>query len=161
VLIELKKSIINTISMDKQELKRFLIKNELHTIQNTEERALEFVRGTMLNRNDVIDQDDQSHHRQEERLRTKLHDQVHLHQDHLEEIEALSFSTSHVVEPGAVLKVNDNYMVIAIADGSFKFDGKDFISVSTKAPLYQCMMGKKKGDMCSYNNYDFIIEQIY
>ncbi len=115
----------------------------------------------MLNRSDVIDQDDQSHHRQEERLREKLHDQVHNHQQHLEEIEALSFSTSQVVEPGAVIKVNDSYIVIAIADGNFKFDGKDFISISTKAPLYQCMKGKKKGDMCSFNNHDFTIEQIY
>lgn len=147
--------------MDKQELKRFLIKNEFHTIENTEEQLLEFVTGTMLNRNDVIDQDDQSHHRQEERLRNKLHDQVHSHHHHLEEIKALSFNTSHVVEPGAVLKVNDRYMVIATADGNFKFDGKDFISISTKAPLYQCMVGKKKGDMCSFNKRDFIIEQIY
>jgi len=147
--------------MDKKELKRFLLKNENHTIENNEERLLEFVKGTMLNRNDVIDQDDQSHHRQEEEVRDKLHDQVHIHHDHLEEIEALSFGTSHVVEPGAVIKVNDGYMVIATADGNFKFDGKDFISISTKAPLYQCMMGKKKGDMCSFNNYNFKIEEIY
>jgi hypothetical protein len=115
----------------------------------------------MLNRNDVIDQDDQSHHRQEEEVRDKLHDQVHIHQHHLEEIEALSFRTSHIVEPGAVIKVNGNYMVIATADGNFKFDGKNFISISTKAPLYQCMMGKKKGDMCSFNNFNFKIEELY
>lgn len=147
--------------MDKKELKKFLIENEYHTIDNTEERLLEFVKGTMLNRNDVIDQDDQSHHRQEERLRNKLDEQVHEHHHHLEEIEALSFKPTDVVEPGAVVKVNGNYMVIATADGNFKFDGNDFISISTKAPLYQCMMGKKKGDMCSFNNHNFKIEEIY
>ena len=147
--------------MNKKELKKFLIENENRTIGNTEERLLEFVKGTMLNRNDVIDQDDQSHHRQEERLRKKLDEQVHDHHHHLEEIEALSFSPSDVVEPGAVIKVNGRYMVIATADGSFEFDGKDFISISTKAPIYQCMMGKKKGDMCSFNNNDFTIEEIY
>ena len=52
-------------------------------------------------------------------------------------------------------------MVVATADGNFKFDGKDFISISTKAPIYQCMMGKKKGDMCSFNNNNFKIEEIY
>jgi transcription elongation GreA/GreB family factor len=147
--------------MNKKELKKFLIENEYRTIENTEERLLEFVKGTMLNRNDVIDQDDQSHHRQEERLRNKLDEQVHDHHHHLEEIEALRFNPSDVVEPGAVIKVNDRYMVIATADGNFKFDGKDFISISTKAPIYQCMMGKKKGDMCSFNNHDFKIEEIY
>jgi len=147
--------------MNKKELKKFLVENEIQTIDNTEERLLEFVKGTMLNRTDVIDQDDQSHHRQEERLRERLDEQVHSHLHHLEEIEALSFNPSDVVEPGAVLKVKDRYMVIATADGNFKFDGKDFISISTKAPLYQCMVGKKKGDMCSYNNNDFKIEEIY
>jgi len=147
--------------MDKKELKKFLIENEYHTIANTEERLLEFVNGTMLNRNDVIDLDDQSHTRQGEGLRKKLDEQVHVHHHHLEEIEALSFNPSDVVEPGAVIKVNDRYMVIATADGNFKFEGKDFISISTKAPIYQCMMGKKKGDVCSYNNNDFKIEEIY
>ena len=147
--------------MNKKELKKFLIENEYQTIDNTEEILLEFVKGTMLNRNDVIDQDDQSHHRQEERLRKKLDEQVHDHHDHLEEIEALSFNPSDVVEPGAVIKVNGRYMVIATADGNFKFDGKDFLSISTKAPIYQCMMGKKKADMCSFNNNDFKIEEIY
>lgn len=147
--------------MNKKELKRFLIQNEHRTIENTEESLLEFVKGTLLNRNDVIDQDDQSHHRQEAGLRKKLDEQVHVHHDHLEEIEALSFEPSDVVEPGAVIKVNDKYMVIATADGNFDFDGKAFISISARAPLYQCMMGKKKGDMCSFNNHDFKIEEIY
>ena len=147
--------------MNKKELKKFLIENEHQTIENTEERLLEFVNGTMLNRNDVIDQDDQSHHRQEERLRKKLDEQVHDHHHHLEEIESLSFDPSDVVEPGAVIKVNDKYLVVATADGNFEFDGKDFISISVKAPIYQCLMGKKKGDMCSFNNNDFKIEEIY
>ena len=147
--------------MNKQELKKFLIEKEFHTIEYTEERLLEFVQGTMLNRNDVIDQDDQSHHRQEDGLRTKLDEQVHHHHHHLGEIEALSFDPSDVIEPGAVIKVNDKYMVIATADGDFKFDGKDFVSISAKAPIYQCLMGKKKGDMCSFNNYDFKIDEIY
>ena len=60
--------------MNKKDLKKFLIENESHTIENTEEKLLSFVKGTMLNRNDVIDQDDQSHHRQEERLRNQLAD---------------------------------------------------------------------------------------
>ncbi len=36
--------------INKKELKKFLIENEYHTIENTEERLLEFVKGTMLNR---------------------------------------------------------------------------------------------------------------
>lgn len=147
--------------MNKKELKKFLIAQESNTIENTEEKLLEFVKGTMLNRNDVIDNDDQSHHRQEERLRNQLDKQVHEHHHHLEEIEALTFNPSEVVEPGAVIKVNDNYMVIATADANFTFEGKNFISISTKAPIYQCMKGKKKGDMCSFNGNDFIINEIY
>ncbi len=90
-----------------------------------------------------------------------MDEQVHIHHHHLEAIEELSFNPSDVVEPGAVVKVKDRYIVIATADGDFKFDGKDLISISTKAPIYQCMMGKKKGDMCSFNNNDFKIEEIY
>lgn len=147
--------------MDKKALKQFLLENETNTLKNAESTLTDFVKGTSLNRNDVIDQDDQSHHRQEDRLRNRLDHQVHEHEHHLEEIKSLSFNPSSVVEPGAVIKVNDKYMVVATADGNFTFDNKEFVSISTKAPIYQCMQGKSKGDMCSFNNIDFKIEEIY
>lgn len=34
--------------MNKKDLKKFLIENESHTIENTEEKLLSFVKGTML-----------------------------------------------------------------------------------------------------------------
>ncbi|OWP74938.1 hypothetical protein [Flavobacterium oreochromis] len=147
--------------MNKKELKKFLIENETYHIHNSEQNLIDFVKGTMLNRYDVIDQDDQSHHRQEEQLRKKLDFQVNEHEHHLEEIKALSFEKSTKVEPGAVIKVNDNYMVIATADGKFNFNGKEFLSISSKAPIYQCIMEKKKGDTCNFNGNNFIINEIY
>ncbi len=77
-------------------------------------------------------------------LRKQLDEQVHDHHHHLEEIEALNFNPSQVVEPGAVIKVNDNYMVIATADGNFTFEGKNFISISDKSAYLSMHDGQEK-----------------
>ena len=44
----------------------------------------------------------------------RFEEQSHLHQKHREVIEALPFGRTAVVEPGAVVNVNNRYFVIAV-----------------------------------------------
>lgn len=50
--------------MDKYKLKQALIRLEKHHIDEAEMKYEEFLTGNLLNKNEVIDDDDQSHHRQ-------------------------------------------------------------------------------------------------
>ncbi len=72
--------------MDKNKLKQALINLEKHHIDEAEMKYEEFLTGNLLNKNEVIDDDDQSHHRQSIEISDQLDEQAHVHADHLETI---------------------------------------------------------------------------
>ncbi len=52
-------------------------------------------------------------------------------------------------------------MVVAVSKPKFKFEDKNFIGISTEAPIYQCIEGKKAGDICHFNNIKFEIQEVH
>ncbi len=146
--------------MDKNKLKQALIKLEKHHIDEAEMKYEEFLTGNLLNKNEVIDDDDQSHHRQSIEISDQLDEQAHVHVDHLETINKISFEPADVVKPGAVVSVNGRCMIVAVSKPHFKIDDRDFIGISTQAPIYKSLEGKKAGDSFEFNNMKFAIEAV-
>ena len=146
--------------MDKNKLKDALIELEEHTIDEASMNHEVFLTENLLNREDVIDSDDQSHHRASLDISDKLHSQLHEHQDHLKTINSLSFEPTDVVKPGAIVTVNGRCMIIAIPKSKFQFGGKDFIGISTMAPIYENMKDKKTGEKFTFNDREYTIEAV-
>ncbi|WP_394972925.1 hypothetical protein [uncultured Croceitalea sp.] len=146
--------------MDKQKLKEALIALEKEHINEDEMKYTEFLNGNLLTRNEVVDSDDQSHHRQSIEISDQLEEQAHVHLDHLETINKISFETKEMIEPGAVVSVNGRCMVVAVPKSSFSIDGIEYIGISAQAPIYQAMKGKASGDSFEFNNQNFVIESV-
>lgn len=51
-----------------------------------------------------------------------------------------------VIEPGALIETEMNYIYVGIAIPTFQLDGKTVLTISEKAPAYLAMRGKKAGD---------------
>lgn len=138
-----------------------MLSNERNKTKSFKVNLDDFISNTHIDYNETRDNDDHSHHHQAKTDSNIGHKYLHVHEEHLKQIEALDFSPSQIVEPGAVVQVNDRYIVVAVAESAFQFDGKDIVSISTEAPLYKCMKGKKAGDACTINNNHFVIKNIY
>ncbi|WP_103070207.1 hypothetical protein [Aquimarina sediminis] len=146
--------------MDKNKLKQALIELEKHHITEAEVKYEEFLTGNLLQKNDVVDDDDQSHHRQSIEISDQLEEQAHVHAEHLETINKISFESTDVVKPGAVVNVNGRCMIVAVSKSHFNIDGRDFIGISVQAPIYQSLKGKKAGDTFTFNGNTFTIEAV-
>ena len=146
--------------MDKNKLKNAIIALEEHTIDEASMNHEDFLTENLLNREDVIDTDDQSHHRESLDVSNKLHDQIHEHEEHLKTINSISFEPTDTVKPGAVVSVNGRCMVVAVPKSKFQFDGRDFIGISTKAPIYQNLKDKKAGETFTFNGRKLTIEAV-
>lgn len=75
-----------------------------------------------------------------------------------------SLKTDHVnevVEPGAVVVTNQRTFFIAVSSEQIEIDGQEIFGISTKAPLYQVMVGQKKGGTFAYNGTEYKIEDLY
>lgn len=146
--------------MDKYLIKQALVKLEKRHIDEAEMKYEDFLTGNLLGREDTIDQDDQSHHRQSIEVSDQLEHQAHIHIDHLNAINNISFEPTEVVKPGAIVSVNGRCMIIAVPQAPFTIDGRHFMGISVDAPIYKQLEGKRKGDTFEFNNRKFTIEVV-
>ncbi len=76
-------------------------------------------------------------------------------------IESHQDEAQDAIGPGAVVLTNNKNFFISIAIEDFFVDGKDFVGLSPKAPIYVAMEGKKAGDSFSFRNMDYTVEDIF
>lgn len=146
--------------MDKNTIKQALIKLEKHHIDEAEMKYDDFLSGNMLDREEIVDNDDQSHNRQSIDISDELEHQAHLHIDHLKAISNISFEPTDVVKPGAIVSVNGRCMIVAVPKAPFMIDGRYFMGISVNAPIYKHLEGKKTGEIFVFNNKKFTIELV-
>ena len=146
--------------MDKSKLKQALIELEHKIIEETGMNYEAYLSGNPINREDVVDADEQSQHWAGIEISEKLDEQLLEHEDHLRIINAISFEPTDEVKPGAVVRVNGRCMIVAVPKPKFTIDGMDYIGISSSAPIYKTLEGKKAGDTFSFNGREFKIEAV-
>jgi transcription elongation GreA/GreB family factor len=146
--------------MDKYMIKQELLKKEVKHIELSIEDYNNFLTASAVKRNEVTDLDDKSHQRQDADLSATLDKAVHNHEAHLAKIRAISFEPKTKVEPGAIVSVNGRCMIVAVSKPPFKIGDRNFIGISTDAPIYAELKGKKAGDSFMFNDQKFTIEII-
>lgn len=62
---------------------------------------------------------------------------------------------------GSIVKTDKQTFFPSVSIEYFDVDGQEIFGISTKAPLYEVMKGKKTGDEFSYKNEHYRIEEIY
>jgi transcription elongation GreA/GreB family factor len=67
---------------------------------------------------------------------------------------------SDIVIPGSVVLTDVGNYYIAISAGQLQADGGTYIALSITSPLGAKMKGLKAGDTFSFNNKDYIIENV-
>jgi deoxycytidine triphosphate deaminase len=70
-------------------------------------------------------------------------------------------SECKTVEAGAVVVTDSRTFYICVSIEDFTVNGQELFGMSTKAPLYLTMQGKKKGDTFSFNEKSYSIQDLY
>src|SRR5882724_4280477 len=64
----------------------------------------------------------------------------------IEKLSAMDFGPKSKVEEGALVKLGGRFFVIAVSTGKFACDGNEIMGISTQAPIYAELEGKRAGD---------------
>ena len=147
--------------MNKQEIKNHLLQSERELRNFSEMTYDDHLKGSEVSVNEVVDMDAQSQADSSTELSMELDQQIHIFQERIQAIKTMSVLPSTSVEMGAIVEVNGLFLIISTAFPAFNLNGKKYMGVSPKAPLYTCMKGKKSGDSCQFNGIDFKIQNIY
>jgi len=112
---------------------------------------------------DLSESNDQGQRSQQEQSAVeaqRFEEQSHLHQKHRSVIEALPVGRTSVVEPGAVVKVNNRYFVIAVPTQVISIDGIEIIGISVESPLYEAMAGLRAGETFEFRQKTFVVTDV-
>ena len=69
-------------------------------------------------------------------------------------------SSHHVIEKGSVIETDKNFLFVGISVPVFDIDGKEVISFSDNAPIYEGFKGKKIGDRVKIGDHSYEIQSI-
>jgi hypothetical protein len=63
-------------------------------------------------------------------------------------------------EAGALIVTNHLNFFIGVSSEKIEVDGEEIFGISTNAPIYKVMEGKKKGDKFKFNEKEYKIEKV-
>ena len=85
----------------------------------------------------------------------------HEHEQHVQTIAAISFGPSVTVGPGAVVQIDDRFVVVAVPAPEFAYGEVRMIGISTRAPLFRAMKGLRLGDAFQFNHRTYVIRGLW
>lgn len=147
--------------MDKAHLKETMLKlTEAELAQATKKYA-QFLGSARLDRSETIESDEQAQAEAAADLAEAFDDQVHGYQDKIARLCQIDFGPRAEVSEGAAIELGDRHLVVAVSTGAFECEGKSFVGISTTAPIFAAMEGKRAGESCTLNGRELVIGEIY
>lgn len=147
--------------MNKQLVKENLLAIQSQVINDLKERIQVNHEMVDLDENNTIDLDDFSHQDESANMRMLLTDQLERAKLIKSKIDSIDFGEKTQIEVGAVVKTNLFSFVISIPTLPFQVENKQYIGISTGAPIFSVMKGKKTGDTFNYANNQYKIEDVF
>jgi hypothetical protein len=146
--------------MNKQIVKQTMLSLETRDFESAREKYLKYVASARLDRSEPIEDDEQAQAELASDLSEAFDDTIHSHSDKIDKLSRIDFGPKNAVEEGAIVKLGRRYFVIAVSTTMFMCDGNEIMGISTQAPIYAELEGKRAGDEISFNGRDLVIEDV-
>jgi transcription elongation GreA/GreB family factor len=135
-----------------------LTEAELAQAQKNYERFLSSAR---LDRTEPIESDEQSQAEAAADLAEAFDDREHEVEAKIAALTALDFGPKDKVEPGAVVRFGERFLVISVSTAEFECQGNKFIGISPAAPIYEALEDKAQGEDCEFRGRKLHIHELY
>jgi hypothetical protein len=146
--------------MDKERVKRTMLELEHQQFEASKDAYLDYVSSARLDRTEPIEIDELAQAAFARDLSEAFDEPVHAHADKIAKLERIDFGPKSEVEEGAIVKVGGRHFVVAVATDRFKCDANELMGISTSAPFYAAIEGKRAGDACSFNGREIRVEAV-
>jgi transcription elongation GreA/GreB family factor len=146
--------------MDKQRVKRAMLELEQQELEESRDAYLDYVSSARVDRTEPIEDDELAQAAFARDLAEAFDEPVHAHADKIAKLERIDFGPKSVVEEGAIVKVAGRQFVVAVATDRFTCDGNELMGISTAAPLYAAIEGKRAGETCDFNGRRIEVEAV-
>jgi hypothetical protein len=144
----------------KQAIRDRLMALEVEELTAAKAHHEEFVRESMLDDREGHDKDDIAVSRENADLAAAFDAPVFAHHAKIDVIENLDFALTDTVQPGAVVRLKDRSLIVAVSTSKFDLGGHSYMGISTQSPMFKAMDGLKAGDKFDLNGRKFTIRDV-
>jgi len=145
---------------NKDHLRETMLSLETAALQSARDIYLEYVSTARLDRSEPIENDELAQAEVASDFAEALDDTLHDYADKLQKLTTIDFGPKSAVGEGAVVKLSGRYFVVAVSTSKFSCRGREFMGISTMAPIFEAIEGATAGETVQFNGRELTVEAV-
>lgn len=145
---------------NKDHIRETMLSLETAALHSARENYLDYVNTARVDRSEPIENDELAQAEIASDFAEALDDTLDDYADKLEKLRTIDFGPKSVVNEGAVVKLSGRYFVIAVSTSKFTCRGREFMGISTMAPIFEAIEGARAGETVRFNGRDLTVEEV-
>ncbi|MFV0201437.1 GreA/GreB family elongation factor [Empedobacter falsenii] len=144
----------------RKEVIQHLIQLKQDEINALKESERIYAEGADLDEESSLELDDFAQQSQSTDAARKLNIRINQATEDLENFKALRPELINEITEGNVVLTDKVNFVIGLSFKDFEWENKNFVGISTQAPIFEALIGKRAGDKLEFNGIHYTIEEI-
>lgn len=145
---------------DKAFLRNAMLSLEAEKLKYSREAYVHYLNGAAHDSSVATDSGDVSHTVSDAELAEAFECPLHTHAEALATLQRIDFGPKTEVEEGALVRFSGQWFVVAVPTSEFACDGVNYARISTHAPIFDAMKGKRAGDSFEFRGRRIRIEDV-
>lgn len=137
-----------------------LIAEQRKVIESLQQSVNQYKSASDMDEESTHDPEDFSHQTQAKDMQLRFEKMLSEAEENLSFLMNEKESSHHMIEKGSVIETDKNFLFVGISVPVFKIDGKEVISFSDNAPVFEGFKGKKIGDRVKIGDHSYEIQSI-
>ncbi|MDO5616205.1 MAG: hypothetical protein Q4G16_08445 [Cruoricaptor ignavus] len=146
--------------MKREDILGRIIEEQERVISNLQHSVERYKIASDLDEDDTSDPDDLARQTEAKDMQLRYEKMLHKEKQDLAFVLAEKNKTYTEIEMGALVETDKNYFFMAVPLPKFVIDGKDIFCISSEAPIFSKLKGKKIGDKIEVGNNILEIKNI-
>ena len=137
-----------------------LIAEQRKVIESLQQSVNQYRTASDMDEESTHDPEDFSHQTQAKDMQLRFEKMLSEAEENLSFLMNEKESSHHMIEKGSVIETDKNFLFVGISVPVFKIDGKEVISFSDNAPIFEGFKGKKIGDSVKIGDHSYKIQSV-
>lgn len=146
--------------MNKIKILEQIVKEQSKTLANLTASIQKYKSASDMDEDDTLDPEDYSHQGEAREMKMRMEQLLLKESKNLEIIEKCLSIENEEVAFGALLDLDSKYLFVGVSIHPFSFEGKEVYSISTEAPIFQLIKGKKVNELIELGTNSYTIKSI-
>ena len=145
---------------NKDHIRETMLSLEAKALTSAREIYADYVSAARIDRSEPTENDERAQAEIASDFSEALDDTLHDQTDKIEKLKTIDFGPKSTVVEGAVVKLSGRWFVIAVSTNRFTCRGREFMGISTMAPIFEAIEGAHAGETVQFNGRDVVVEEV-